>query len=35
MCEGWTYGINGSFGSPEKKVYILILLKQKENFVWA
>ena len=30
----WTFRINGSFGSPEKKL-VLILLKQIQNFVWV
>ena len=33
LGEGPTYGINGSFGSPEKKSLVLILLKQAQNFV--
>ena len=31
---GPTYGINGSFGSPEKTI-VLILLKQIQNFAWV
>ena len=30
----WTFRINRSFGSPEKKL-VLILLKQIQNFVWV
>ena len=32
LREGPTYGINGSFGSPEKSL-VLILLEQTQNFV--
>ena len=31
LFEGNTFGINGSFGAPEKKL-ILILVKQRQNF---
>ena len=34
LGEGWTNGINGSFGSPEKSV-VFILLKQTQNFAWV
>ena len=34
LGEGDTFGINGSFGAPEKKL-ILILVKQRQNFVWV
>ena len=33
LGEGPTFGINGSFGSPEKKSLVLILLKKTQNFV--
>ena len=33
LGAGPTYGINGSFGSPEKKVLVLNLLKQTQNIV--
>ena len=32
LGEGDTFGINGSFGAPEKKL-VLTLLKQRQNFV--
>ena len=32
--EGDTFGINGSFGAPEKKNK-LILVKQTQNFAWV
>ena len=32
LGEGPTYGINGSIGSPEKSL-VLILLKQPQNFI--
>ena len=32
LDEGPTYGINESFGSPEKKL-VLTLVKQRQNFV--
>ena len=32
LGEGPAFGINGSFGSPEKSL-VLILLKQTQNFV--
>ena len=31
---GPTFGVNGSFGSPEKKL-VLLLLKQIQNFAWV
>ena len=34
LGEGAAYAISESFGSPEKKLIILILLKQTQNFVW-
>ena len=33
LGEGPTYGINGSFGSSEKKSLVLILLKQAQSLV--
>ena len=33
LGEGPTFWINGSFGSPKKRLK-LILLKQPQNFVW-
>ena len=33
LGERDTFGINGSFGVPEKKKLVLILLKQTQNFV--
>ena len=35
LGEGAAYGINESFGSPDKKLILLILLKQTQNFVWV
>ena len=35
LGEGAAYAISESFGSPEKKLIILILLKQTQNFVWV
>ena len=32
--KGPSYGINGSFGSPEKSL-VLILVKQLQNFAWV
>ena len=32
--EGNTFGINASFGAPDKNI-ILILVKQKQNFAWV
>ena len=32
LDKGDTFGINGTFGAPEKKL-VLILLKQGQNFV--
>ena len=32
LGEGPTFGINGKFGSPEKKKSVLILLKRIQNF---
>ena len=34
LGKGPTFGINGSFGSLEKKL-VLILLKQIQNFAWV
>ena len=34
LGNGPTYGINGSFGSPEKFL-VLILVKQTQNFAWV
>ena len=34
LGEDPTYGINGSFGSPEK-ILVLTLLKQKQNYAWV
>ena len=34
LGKGPTFGINWSFGSPEKKK-VLILLKQIQNFAWV
>ena len=34
LDEGPTYGINGSIGSPEKSL-VLILLKQPQHFIWV
>ena len=34
LGEGSTFGINGRFGASEQKS-ILILVKQRQNFVWA
>ena len=33
LVEGSAYGINGSFGSPEKSL-LLILVNEIQNFVW-
>ena len=33
--EGPTFGINGKFGSPDKKNLVLILVKETQNFVWV
>ena len=35
LGEGPTFGINGKFGSPEKKKSVLILLKRIQNFAWV
>ena len=32
LGDGDTFGINGSFGSPEKNTLVLILVKQTQNF---
>ena len=32
LGEGDTLGINGSLGAPEKKMLVLILVKQIQNF---
>ena len=34
LGEGPLFGINGRFGASEKKL-ILILQKQRQNFVWV
>ena len=34
LGEGLAFGINGDFGTSEKKL-ILILLKQRQSFVWV
>ena len=34
LGESQTFGINGSFGSPEKRL-VLILVKQTQNFIWV
>ena len=34
LGEGDTFGINGSFVAPEKKL-ILVLIKQRQNFSWV
>ena len=34
LVEGPTFGINGSFGASEKNL-TLILVKQRQNFVWV
>ena len=33
LGEGDTFGINGGFGVPVKKVFILV--KQTQNFAWV
>ena len=33
LSDGDTFGIDGSFGSPEKSL-VLILIKQKQTFAW-
>ena len=34
LSEGDTFGINGSFGAPEK-ILILILVKERQHFAWV
>ena len=34
LDKGDTFGINGSFDAPEKKL-VLILVKQRQSFVWV
>ena len=34
LDEGDIFGINGSFGAA-KKTFPLILVKQRQNFVWV
>ena len=34
LGEGSTFGINGNFGSPEKKL-VLVLVKQKQKSAWV
>ena len=35
LGEGNTFGINGSFGVPNKKISVLILVKQTQKFAWT
>ena len=34
LSGGYFLGFNGSFGSPEKKL-LLIIVKQRQNFAWV
>ena len=34
LSGGDTFGINGSFGAPEK-ILILILVKERQHFAWV